>query len=181
MQFASEDLKKEHETVLLALDILEQVANLAREDSRANASDITDMVTFLRTFADKCHHGKEEGFLFPAMIKAGMPKERGPIAQMLLDHTQGRKFIAGMADSIEGEDVKVSKFLENATGYVTLMRVHIQKENTILFPMGDKVIAAAVQTQLLEQFGEYEKTIMGAGTHEHLHFMLDKLENKYLN
>jgi len=181
MNFASEDLKHEHEHVLLALDILEQMANLVREDSRGDVSDIGDMILFLRTFADKCHHGKEEGFLFPAMIKAGIQKDRGPIAQMLLEHTQGRKFIQGMADSIEKEDLKVARFLENATGYVALMRVHIQKENTVLFPMGDKMIPAPVQAQLLEQFDKYEETIMGKGTHEHLHYLLDKLENKYLN
>jgi hemerythrin-like domain-containing protein len=36
-------------------------------------------LVFLKEFADRCHHGKEEDFLFPALEKAGIKKEGGPI------------------------------------------------------------------------------------------------------
>jgi hemerythrin-like domain-containing protein len=33
---------------------------------------------FLTVFVDKCHHGKEEEFLFPALEAAGIAREGGP-------------------------------------------------------------------------------------------------------
>jgi len=34
---------------------------------------LQEIVEFMRTFADKCHHGKEETHLFPALEKKGVP------------------------------------------------------------------------------------------------------------
>jgi hemerythrin-like domain-containing protein len=38
------------------------------------------MMEFLSVFADTCHHGKEEDFLFPGLEAAGIPNEGGPSA-----------------------------------------------------------------------------------------------------
>ena len=57
-------------------------------------------IGFLKEFADKCHHGKEEGLLFPAMVAAGIPDKGGPIGVMLAEHTQGRQFIRDMEESL---------------------------------------------------------------------------------
>ena len=40
---------------------------------------LENIVEFLRTFADRCHHGKEEAFLFPALIHRGVPSHGCPI------------------------------------------------------------------------------------------------------
>lgn len=180
MTYASEDLKNEHEGVLLGLEILEKM--IGKMDSGANleSSDLADMVNFLKLFADKCHHGKEEGLLFPAMEKYGIPNAGGPIGQMLTEHTRGRAYLAGMTGAIEKAPVNSRLFIENATGYITLMRDHIAKENTILFPLGDRVIPSDVQSQLIEDFEKHEETVMGAGTHEKLHEMLHAFAKKYL-
>jgi hemerythrin-like domain-containing protein len=34
---------------------------------------------FLKEFADKRHHGKEEGILFPALVEADIPEKGGHI------------------------------------------------------------------------------------------------------
>lgn len=53
------------------------------------------------------------------------------------------------------------RFIENAESYIKLLRAHITKENTILFPMGDKLLSKEIQDELLESFEGYEEKVMG--------------------
>jgi hemerythrin-like domain-containing protein len=179
MKYASRDLMDEHEGILHGLVILEKMAILVASDSPEMRDDLSAMIDFLKLFADKCHHGKEEGILFPAMEKYGIPKEGGPIGQMLIEHEKGREFIRGMSDGIAGDEIDKEKFLQNAKDYIDLLRAHINKENTILFPMGDRAIPESEQAAILEAFETHERTVMGPGIHEKLHAMLDEFANKY--
>lgn len=175
MKYASEDLRTEHRGILFGLDILEKMA-----EGAADTGDAGEMVNFFRLFADKCHHGKEEGLLFPAMEKAGIPNKGGPIGQMLAEHAQGREYIAEMGASAGGGALQADRFKEAAAGYIQLMRAHIDKENSVLFPAGDRMLPMDVQKQLLDRFEGFEEEVMGKGTHEKLHEVLHRLEEKYL-
>lgn len=180
MMYASEDLLNEHEGILFGMEILEEMAKRVNGSGKVETSDVAEMVNFFRLFADKCHHGKEEGLMFPTMERVGIPNEDGPIGQMLTEHNEGRRYIALMGSSVENSTFDGSKFVEAAEGYITLMRAHINKENGILFPLGDKAIPMEEQKQLLEKFEEFEEEVMGKGTHEKLHRLLGSLKAKYL-
>jgi hemerythrin-like domain-containing protein len=180
MQYASEDLINEHEGILFGLKILEKMISLLQSNKKAEIADFGEMINFLKLFADKCHHGKEEGFLFPAMEKAGIPNHNGPIEQMLTEHAEGRKYISQMSESISGNSVNEKDLIQAAANYINLLRSHIDKENNILLPMGDKMIPEDVQAQLLTSFEEFEEKVMGKGTHDKLHELLHKFETRYL-
>jgi len=180
MTYASEDLIHEHEGILFGMTILEKMAENLAGNGPVEVDDYGEMVNFLKLFADKCHHGKEEGFLFPAMERAGIRKENGPIGQMLYEHGIGRKYLAEMTAALEGGKIEKDTFGKAANGYIELLRSHIGKENRTLFPMGDEAIPAAEQERLLAAFEKFEAEVMGAGTHERLHKMLDTFERKYL-
>ena len=179
MAYASKDLIEEHEAILHGLSILEKMTALLDTPTDALSKDLQDMVDFLVLFADTCHHGKEEGLLFPAMEQAGIPKEGGPIGQMLHEHEQGRAFIRGMKQALGGESVDAGAFRTNASGYIELLRAHIEKENQILFPMGDRFLPPEKQQELLEAFDKHEEEVIGAGVHERLHAMLDNFASRY--
>lgn len=181
MKYASEDLRNEHEGVLLGLSILEKIALKLSRGENVDQGDPSSLVDFLKLFADKCHHGKEEGLFFPALEKHGIQNAGGPIGQLLMEHTQGRAHIAAMAKAVAAVPVDAPSFTASATAYIALMRDHIAKENTVLFPLGDKALPSDVQAELLESFEEHEETVMGAGTHEKLHEMLHAFTKKYLS
>lgn len=184
MKYASEELIIEHEAILTGLSILERMINYLAAEKTVDREDIESMIRFLRVFADTCHHGKEEGIFFPIMERFGIPRERGPIGQMLSEHDQGRSFIRGMAQALEGKTlsasgIDINGFIENARGYIELLRAHIQKENVILFPMGDRAIPESAQGSILEAFQRHEETVIGNGIHEEFHAMLENLAAKY--
>jgi hemerythrin-like domain-containing protein len=179
MVHASQDLMNEHEGILFGLQILEEMTSCIRQRQPSEIGDLREIVHFFRLFADKCHHGKEEGLYFPELEKYGVRNEGGLIGQLLLEHAEGRKYIAIM-DQAAASLLDPESFAGAAENYIKLLRTHIGKENTGLFPMGDRMIPADRQASLLEAFEDFELNVMGAGTHEQLHLMLDRFEDKYL-
>ena len=174
-------LKAEHEGVMLMLRILDKVC--ARPDE-INREHFTNMLEFLRVFVDKCHHGKEEDLLLPAMIETGIPKDKGVIKFTLLEHVEGRSYVKGMSeafDKLKNDDPQAStKIVENAKNYIALLIKHIDKENTILFPLADKVLSQAKQAELEVEFEKLEVERIGIGKHEEFHKLLYQLKEIYL-
>lgn len=70
----TEVLKEEHKVIKLMLKILDRVSKKLNSGEKVDPIHLDKINDFIRTFADKCHHGKEEDRLFPAMEAAGIPK-----------------------------------------------------------------------------------------------------------
>ncbi len=179
----TEILSSEHRVIETMLSVIEGICHKADETGELNREDATAAVTFIRNFADKCHHGKEEGQLFPAMEAKGVPCESGPIGVMLSEHEQGRRFVGGMVENLEsaaaGDHSALQAFINNARGYVLLLRAHILKEDNILFPMAVRLMSADEEAALLAQFDHVESDHMGAGTHEKFLALAEQLADRY--
>jgi hemerythrin-like domain-containing protein len=91
---ATDRLRDEHELILRALLILDSAAERLGAGGALPEQRWTDTIGWLRDFADRNHHAKEETALFPAMLDAGVPAERGPLAGVLVGPTEGRARLA---------------------------------------------------------------------------------------
>ncbi|HOI16199.1 MAG TPA: hemerythrin domain-containing protein [Geobacteraceae bacterium] len=180
MSKAIDDLKHEHEAVLFSLKILKGMVDKLSTGEAEVCEDLLRYIGFLKEFVDKCHHGKEEGILFPAMIKAGLPEKGGPITVMLAEHDQGRGLVKMMETAIPS-DRNVSGLAKSAEDYSILLRNHIEKENNILFVMAEKIMKPDALDQIYAAFEEHEEKVIGHGRHEELHGMLKELKEKYIS
>ena len=180
MKTASEELVREHESILLSLRIIDKIVGQLKDGSEGDIEDITSLIDFLKTFADKCHHGKEEDLLFNALARVGFSKDNGPVGVMLTEHTMGRNFIKQMSDAISSESFDAKAFVFGASGYTKLLRDHIDKENGVLFPMGDGQLSEATQLELIEKFRLHEENVLGGGKHQYYLDLLERLKTKYL-
>lgn len=172
-------LMAEHELILEALDALEKKAVAVGAGSAADRAYFEKAVTFLRGFADKCHHGKEENLLFKRMAERGFPVQSGPIAVMLSEHEAGRAYIRGMADGaakLGTDPAAAGRISESARGYIELLRAHIGKENNVLFPMADRALTPDDQAHLAAEFERFEAEETGAGVHETMLKLLAELK-----
>ena len=176
-------LKQEHRVIEQVLACLERMAERCEAGETLDAGSARDAVAFLRTFADQCHHGKEEDCLFPALEALGFPRQGGPTGVMLHEHEQGRAFIAGMegaiGEAVAGDAGARAQWVRHARGYANLLRQHIQKEDHCLFAMADQALPDAEQQRLLEAFGRVEHEDMGPGTHEKYLKIADALADRY--
>ncbi|MFQ6058999.1 MAG: hemerythrin domain-containing protein [Anaerolineae bacterium] len=177
---ATEVLKHEHRAIERMLLVLEGAAQRLEQGEAIAPQIFEDALDFVRTFADACHHGKEEDTLFPFLEVQGIPREGGPIGIMLMEHEQGRQFVRAMAQAVaryeQGDGAAGADIIENARGYVGLLREHILKEDNVLFPMADQVLSVADQQALVARFEEVERERIGEGEHERLEQVLEDLE-----
>jgi hemerythrin-like domain-containing protein len=176
-------LTDEHRVIEVVLTCLERIVEEAGKTGKLDEASADQAVDVIRTFADKCHHGKEENHLFAALVDKGMSRDGGPVGQMLIEHEQGRAFVKGMAESISeatiGNKDALQRFTRNAQGYVQLLRAHIQKEDGVLFPMADKMLSDEDQRNLMKAFEVVESDKMGEGTHDKYLGIVASLAKKY--
>lgn len=168
---ATQDLRNEHDAIIFVLRILDKMMKPDSTEAETLLRYYGELVYFLKIFADKCHHGKEENYLFKELVQKGFSNEDGPIATLLGEHTQARNYIAQMSLCLENEDIK--GFNDAAVQYRDLLRTHIEKETGTIFVTADKLLDEKAQDQLFEEFEKYEETIIGHGVHEKLHAMID--------
>lgn len=175
------DLVHEHNAILVALDILDRICDRVDAGQEFPARDAGRIVDFLKNFADGCHHAKEEEHLFPALREAGLPAEGGPVGVMLAEHELGRKYIREMVAALGTEVAPAApaQFARSARAYANLLRAHIGKENTVLFPMAERFIPARAQARIQEAFVRLEEEKTGPGVHERYHAMLRELSGLY--
>ena len=181
---ATEQLVQEHHGIMLMLNIMSRVADKVEKTKELNNEHLEKILEFLKIFADKCHHGKEEDILFPTLESKGIPRENGPIGVMLYEHKVGRGFIKEMGDAYEqfknGNKDSLPKIANAMRSYINLLTGHIHKENNVLFPMGDRVLSDQLQKELYEKFEKLEEEKIGIGKHEEFHAMLKQLKEIYL-
>lgn len=153
----SDVLKNEHRVIERVLDAMDRM-------SREGVVDVEftrKAIDFLRNFADGCHHAKEETVLFPALERAGIPREGGPIGCMLSEHEEGRRLIkaieSNLAAAAAGEAGAVRTFRAAIRDYVALLREHIQKEDNVLFVMADRVLDRGEQSNVIAGFDRAEE------------------------
>jgi len=180
----TEQLREEHKAIKLALRILEAFCKRLESSEGVDPDDLDRTVEFIQVFADRCHHGKEEDLLFPAMEEAGIPREGGPIGVMLAEHDMGRSYVRAMAKAVgdyrAGDGKAPALFVENARNYISLLAQHIDKEDFILFPMAEGHLSREKQDELLQGFELVERERIGPGKHEEFHELLHRLEETYL-
>jgi len=181
---ATQQLKDEHEGIKLMLSIMEKISDDLKNGKELKVDHYKKIVDFLKVFADKCHHGKEEEILFPAMTEHGVPNTGGPIGVMLYEHEQGRGFIKEMSKALmefeNGNRDSLNSLISASNNYTDLLRNHIEKENNILFMMADQVLTEPEQSQLFDEFEELEVEKIGLGKHEEYHHLLKELREIYL-
>ncbi len=166
----TEVLTAEHRTIERVLECLERLVAESGVRGRLDGRSARQILEFLALFADRCHHGKEEELLFPALIARGFSADAGPVAVMTDEHRAGRDHIRQMREATNaagaGDRAALGRFRLHARAYIDLLREHIRKEDGCLFPMADEALTAEDKALLLERFEHLEHEEVGAGTHE---------------
>lgn len=147
-------LIEEHKNILKVIDVLNEKCNLTESKKTIDRDFFKNAIDFIRNYADKFHHAKEEDLLFKELCSDDVEMHCNPTEQMRYEHELGRGFVKGMIEALEKSDIK--KLTENAREYCALLRDHIYKEDNILYPMADEVLNAKKQKVLLDKFKKIE-------------------------
>lgn len=176
---AVETLMAEHRVIERVLGALVAFSDEMKRTGSTDREELLGFVTFVRQFADACHHGKEEDILFEAMVAHGFPREGGPIAVMLDEHERGRALVGILAEKARPggawDDADRAAVAEAALGFSEMLRAHIQKEDRILYPMAAQHLPPEAMQRVDEACERYELEQTGSGEHERLHRLAEQL------
>jgi len=156
---------KEHQLILRMIALLEKNVALMEQGRFRNWQFYLDAVDFIRNYADRFHHAKEEDVLFVELINNGMPEKQSPIEAMHIEHDQGRAFVRAMAEAAEkaltGEAGQIPVIAENAAGYIELLREHIDKEDNVLYPLAERILPEEVRGSMVAAYDNAEALTPG--------------------
>lgn len=129
-----DDLEAEHRAIERVVGSL--VTFASRPSSGATSADAEAYLRFFRLYAGRYHHAREDGVLFPALVReTEAPLDRGPIAVLLADHRAMEKLLeemAPLAARLGAEGARPFQVL--ALRYATALLHHIDAENSVLLP-----------------------------------------------
>jgi len=160
---AVEMLEAEHRVIQKMVAGMSVLADQLEGGEPVDVALLESIVAFLRTFADRCHHGKEETFLFPALIRRGAPSHGCPIGGLTMEHQKGRVMVGELADAIRGyaarEPSARESLVKNLRALVAFYPSHIWKEDYLLFPLAGKVLTPEDQQELRDKFETVEREL----------------------
>ena len=148
-------LRRDHDLIEKVIKAMESTIQLLNDGKQIPESILLPVIDFSKNFTDVCHHSKEEKSLFPALEKAGLPSNMGPIAMMLIDHQRSREIGTEMEASAKeylssGDSTKLISHMQQ---YVEHITEHLWKENNKLFMMAEarlQYVSEKVDKELTE-------------------------------
>lgn len=185
MHDAISRMEAEHDAITRMLQVIRSACTGILDGGPVDAADFRSIIDFLRRYADRHHHGKEERFLFPAMTaRLGRIGDAMITHGMLVEHDLGRSHVKDLEDALEKYAAAPSSsrkldILASAMGYATLLARHIEKENEVVYPLAERTLdEAAFRTidDSCRAFDEQEEERDASARHLAL---LERLERKY--
>lgn len=171
-------LTHEHEVILKVVAGLQGLAGSIRAGRKVDVALLREAVAFMREFADRCHHAKEEDLLFPAFVAHGVPLHGCPIDALLHEHRQGRELVGRLADATDdyarNRPEAGGEIAEAIDGIAALYPNHIWKEDDMVFPMAARLLSDEARAELYARFEEVEAT-NPPDTHERFHRFAERL------
>jgi hemerythrin-like domain-containing protein len=176
-------LEAEHRAIERVVLAAVKLADALEAGGSVGAETMLQLVEFMRTYADKCHHGKEEAELFPMLARRGVPIRGCPLGTLTGEHIQGRALVAALHDAAvaqtAGDPAAREAVSRSLRGISVLYPNHIWKEDYLLIPMCGKVLSPADQAELRARFDRADQA-MGSYTIERFERAATDIEGQVL-
>lgn len=174
----------EHKNIKRMLKIIRKASIGIINGKEIDYKDFEMMIDFVRNYADKHHHGKEEQFLFNRMIdEIGGPAEKLVKYGMLVEHDFGRLYMMELEEALSkvkaGDDEAKVDVIANAVGYANLLNRHIDKEDNVVYTFAKRELSKETLDEINVECDEFEKEKDEAGVQNKYIEILELLEQKY--
>ena len=128
----------EHRLIERMIKVMDLEASRIEKEGVLNLVFIEKAVDFIRTYADRCHHGKEEGILFRELEEKNLSKEHKKImGELVEEHKLGRELTGSLSKAREmaagGNHSQVVAIVELMKKLVGFYPKHIEKEDKHFF------------------------------------------------
>ena len=173
-----EILISEHRLIEQMVKLLEKEMKRIVDSGKVDSNFIVVAVDFLRTYADRYHHGKEEGILFKGLSSKKLSdNDQKIMLELVMEHALARKTVKSL-ESLK-EDYVAGKTKTHA-GIISLMKTlidlypkHIQKEDELFFYPSMKYFSTQEHKKMLDDFIEFDQNF----TNKHYKQLIEALNS----
>jgi len=170
-------LMMEHRLIEHMISVISRELKRIKQNKVIDVNFIDTMVDFIRIYADKCHHGKEEDILFRDLAKKRLSQEhKKTMEELIQEHVYGRNTVAKLVETRkqyqEGKQEVLEEIVKYIEALVEFYPKHIDKEdNRFFLPAMDYFTKDELDTMLREMW-EFDKKMI----HKKYREVVDKLE-----
>lgn len=149
-------LMAEHRVIEKCIVLLTGILKILNQGKKPNKEYIKKIIDLMRTYADKCHHGKEEDILFEALKKKKMSKKHNDLMKNLIDdHKTARKLVGMLDNANDAGDIQ--KIKKAVTGIIVLYPKHIETEDKHFFVPAMDYFNEEEQKEMVLAFWEFDR------------------------
>lgn len=176
---------EEHTNIRRMLKVIRGLCYRVMTNGDYDIADFPRVIDFVKTYADKHHHGKEEDILFETMNKEiERLAKSGAITGMYIEHDMGRLYMANLEKALENfkncNDEARLDIIANAISYADLLDRHIEKENTAMYKFAENMLNDSSKSFVEDECKKVEDYATKSGLQKKYIAMVNELENKYL-
>ena len=158
-------LMKEHRLIERMIRIMQVNLKVIGEEGKVNPAFVDMVVDFIRTYADRCHHGKEEDILFRDLAKKKISDEHRRIMHELIEeHKMGRNNVKKMVEAkekyVQGNKDALKDVVSNMEILVKFYPKHIEKEDKRFFIPCMKYFIDSEKDAMLNEMWEFDKNMI---------------------
>ncbi|MBN1129804.1 MAG: hemerythrin domain-containing protein [Chitinispirillaceae bacterium] len=158
-------LMVEHRLIERMISLIDKEVKRIEKTNEVNLTFIDTAVDFIRMYADRTHHGKEEEILFRDLSKKTLSDNDAVIMNELIkEHTIGRAATAELVTSAaayqKGERAALPLIITNLRKFVVFYPEHIEKEDKVFFPSCMKYLSESEKQSMLNEFWEFDRKMI---------------------
>jgi len=169
----------EHRLIERMIGLIAQSVAAIKSGIPIEPSTIDLYVDFIRTYADRTHHGKEEDILFRDLDKKPMSEaDRRLMNELIEEHSLGRRLTGDLVAANEGQrrgdpgaPARIAALLENLAGFYPK---HIAKEDKVFFPAVRTYFSGEEEQAMLKEFREFDQRMI----HKKYQAVVENLEQE---
>ncbi|MBU5454471.1 hemerythrin domain-containing protein [Caproiciproducens sp. MSJ-32] len=174
----------EHKNIKRMLKVIRKACLDVMNGKEIDFTDFEKMIDFVRNYADKHHHEKEEKILFNRMVdEIGGAAEKLVKFGMLVEHDFGRLYIKELEESLAkvkaGDNEAKLDVIANAISYTHLLSRHIDKEDNVAYPFARRKLCKETLNKVNMECNTFEEEKSRVGVQNKYVEMLELLEKKY--
>jgi hemerythrin-like domain-containing protein len=155
----------EHRLIERMLTIVKDAAQHIESAGTVDPLFVDAAVDFIRIYADRTHHGKEEDILFRELDKRDMSAEdRRVMEELIADHIFGRQTTRDLVDANEryrkGDETALAEIASKLRTLVEFYPKHIAKEDKMFFPASRAYFSEDEDQAMLAEFWDFDRKMI---------------------
>ena len=169
----------EHRLIERMLSVIEDALGKIESKQKVDPVFVDIAVDFIRVYADRTHHGKEEDILFRELRNKPLSDEdRTAMDELIEDHVFGRRTTQALVEANtryrNGDETALNDISEKLETLIKFYPRHIEKEDKVFFPASRNYLTDEEDQAMVSEFWEFDRKMI----HEKYESMVEEFERR---